>query len=429
MLMIMVAEYVQNIITTYAGYYSYSGSSYSGDGGAATSARLNVGIGGIVLSSSGSLYIADTFNSVIRLVSPSGIITTYAGTGGASGYSGDGGPATSSRLNSPSCVALSSSGSLYIADTLNSLIRLVSTTGIIMSYAGTGIAGYSGDGGPATLAKLNSPYGVAVASSGSLYIADRLNNVIRLVSPTGIITTYAGSFLQGYSGDGGAATNAKLNSPIGVALSSSGSLCIADTANMVIRLVSTTGIITTIAGYNQGTYAGYGGDGGPATSALLNAPKGVAVSSSGSLYIADTGNNVIRLVSPTGIITAYAGSGQGSGYDGDGGAATGARLSSPGGVALSSSGSLYIADSYNMVIRVVSSSCAAGYYNSCAGGSFATGCCSLCPVGTYNAIATILGLAACLACTTASVSGATVCTDASQLVSLLHLYEFVVLEY
>ena len=218
-----------------------------------------------------------------------------------------------------------------------------STTGIITTIAGNGIAGYSGDGGLATNAELNNPYGVAVDSNGNIYIADTNNNRIRKVnSTTGIITTIAGNGTAGYSGDGGLATNAELYYPYGVAVDSNGNIYIADTYNNRIRKVnSTTGIITTIAG--NGT-AGYSGDGGPATNAQLNYPYGVAVDSSGNIYIADTDNNRIRKVnSTTGIITTIAGNGN-PGYSGDGGPATNAELYDPSGVAVDSNGNIYIAD-------------------------------------------------------------------------------------
>ena len=224
----------------------------------------------MAVDASGNLYIADTGNNRIRKVSATGIITTVAGNGSA-GYSGDGGPATSAQLDGPEGVAVDGSGNLYIADTCNNRIRKVSATGIITTVAGNGSAGYSGDGGPATSAQLSLPAGVAVDGSGNLYIADSGNNRIRKVSATGIITTVAGNGSPGYSGDGGPATSAQLNQPAGVAVDASGNLYIADSSNNRIRKVSATGIITTVAGNG---FDGYSGDGGPATSAATQlAPR------------------------------------------------------------------------------------------------------------------------------------------------------------
>jgi hypothetical protein len=331
-------------ITTVAGTGAQG---YSGDGGVATSAELS-SPSGVALDSSGNLYIADFGNNCIRKVTAStGIITTVAGTG-VFGYSGDGGTATSAKLGNPSGVALDASGNLYIADESNRLIRKVTaSTGIIITVAGGGNT--FGDGGAATSAELDNPSGVALDSSGNLYIADEGNNRIRKVTAsTGIITTVAGG-TSGYGGDGGAATAAALYGPAGVALDSSGNLYIADLFNNCIRKVTaSTGIITTVAGNRTG---GYIGDGGAATAAELVQPEGVALDSSGNLYIAD-GNNRIRMVTAsTGIITTVAGGG--NTYIGDGGAAISAELSSPHGVALDASGNLYIADEGNGRIRVV----------------------------------------------------------------------------
>jgi trimeric autotransporter adhesin len=236
-----------------------------------------------------------------------------AGTG-SSGYSGDGGQATSAALNSPYGVAVDASGNIYIADTYNYRIRIVTkSTGIISTVAGTGSYGYSGDGGQATSAALDYPCGVAVDASGNIYIADTYNYRIRMVTKsTGIISTVAGTGSYGYSGDGGQATSAALNSPYGVAVDASGNIYIADTYNYRIRIVTkSTGIISTVAG--TGSY-GYSGDGGQATSAALRSPYGVAVDASGNIYIADTYNHRIRMFalsaspaappSPSSIVTS-----------------------------------------------------------------------------------------------------------------------------
>jgi trimeric autotransporter adhesin len=264
---------------------------------------------------------------------------------GTTGYKGDGGLATSAGLYYPQGVAVDASGNIYIADTVNRRIRLVTkSTGIITTVAGDGTIEYKGDGGLATSAGLYFPYGVAVDASGNIYIADYYNHRIRLVTKsTGIITTVAGDGIAGYTGDGGLATSAGLNYPQGVAVDASGNIYIVDTSNSRIRLVTkSTGIITTVAG--DGTIV-YKGDGGLATSAGLYSPFGVAVDASGNIYIADTVNSRIRLVTKsTGIITTVAGDGT-VGYKGDGGLATSAGLSTPYGVAVDASGNIYIVDS------------------------------------------------------------------------------------
>jgi trimeric autotransporter adhesin len=287
------------------------------------------------------------------LRSGNGVISTVAGTG-SYGYSGDGWIATSAALNYPCGVAIDASGNIYIADTFNLRIRMVTkSTGIISTVAGTGSSGYSGDGGLATSAALRSPYGVAIDASGNIYITDAGNNRIRMVTKsTGIISTVAGTGSYGYSGDGGLATSADLFYPHGVAIDASGNLYIADTYNNRVRMVTkSTGIISTVAGTVS---SGYSGDGGLATSADLFYPDGVAIDASGNIYIADAGNNRIRMVTlSTGIISTVAGTGS-YGYSGDGGLATSAALKKPLCVAIDASGNIYIADYANHRIRMFS---------------------------------------------------------------------------
>jgi len=333
------------IITTVAGKSALAG--YSGDGGAATNASLYYPVG-IAFDASGNLFIADLYNHRIRKVGTNGIITTVAGNG-IYGYSGDGGPATNAALYNPSGVAVDALGNLYIADTYNQRIRKVATNGVITTMAGKGAAGYSGDGGAATNASLARPIGVALDVGGNLYIADYGGERIRRVDTNGVITTVAGNGSTNYSGDGGAATNASLYNPTSVALDAAATLYIADCNNHRIRKVDTNGIITTVAGKGA---AGYSGDGGAATNASLQYPRGVTFDASGNLYIADFGNNSIRKVDTNGIITTVAGNGT-YGYSGDGGAATNASLQNPFGMAVDSSGNLYIADQYNQRIREV----------------------------------------------------------------------------
>jgi len=338
------ADLPNDIITTVAGN---GATNYFGDGGAATNASLD-GPDGSAVDGSGNLFIADLGNNRIRKVDPNGIITTVAGNGSA-GFSGDGGAATNASLDDPDSVAVDGLGNLFIADLGNNRIRKVDPNGIITTVAGNGNAGYSGDGGAAANASLDEPYGVAVDGLGNLFIADTFNNRIRMVDPSGTITTVAGNGSGGYSGDGGAATNASLDGPYGVAVDSIGNLFIADTFNNRIRELNTNGIIITVAGSGS---AGYSGDGGAATRASLSYPFGVVVDIFDNVFIADTFNNCVREVDTNGIINTVAGNGS-AGYSGDGGAATQASLDDPYGVTVDGSGNLFIADTDNNRIREV----------------------------------------------------------------------------
>ena len=333
------------VITTIAGTGT-AGS--TGDGGSATSALLNAPFG-IALDSNGdNVYIAEYGNQKIRMISSAGIITTIAGTGTA-GSTGDGGPATSALLSSPRGVSVDSNGNVLIADTANNKIRKISTSGIITTIAGTGTAGSTGDGGRATSALLSVPFGIAVDTNGdNVYIADYGNQKIRMISTAGIITTIAGTGTAGSTGDGGRATSALLSGPRGVAVDTNGIVYVADGSNHKIRKISTAGIITTIAG--TGT-AGSVGDDGSATSALLNIPFGITVDTNNNLFIADYGNQKIRMISTAGIITTIVGAGT-AGSTGDGGRATSALLSGPRGVLVDSYGIVYVSDGVNNKIRM-----------------------------------------------------------------------------
>jgi len=333
------------------------GTGYGGDGGPATQAQLANPFA-VAVDGTGNLYIADPGNNRVRKVAAgSGTITTVAGTGVA-GYGGDGGPATQALLSAPTFVAVDGAGNLYIVDLNNNRVRKVSTgTGTITTVAGTGVAGYSGDNGPATQAQLANAAGVVVDGAGNLYIADNGNNRVRKVSTgSGTITMIAGTGLNGYGGDGGPATQAQLASPSGIAVDGAGNLYIADTNNNRVREVVggggnfTPGAITTVAGMGS---PGYGGDGGPATQAMLGNPDRIAIDSGGNLYIADAGNNRVRKVAAgSGTITTVVGIG-GSGSGGDGGLATQAQLTSPAGVVVDGAGNLYIADNGNNRVRKV----------------------------------------------------------------------------
>ena len=315
---------------------------------------------GVAVDNHGNVYIADTENHRIRKVdAETGTIVTVAGTG-EEGYSGDDGPATEAKLNWPTGVAVDDAGNVYIADRNNERIRRVDPEGIITTFAGTGEWGYDSDedGGPATEALLNWPADVALDADGSLYIADEYNNRIRKVDAQGTITTVAGMRRppppevgeeeeedEADVGDGGPATSALLHRPTGVAVDNEGNLYIADRRNHRIRQVNAEGIITTIAGTAE---EGFSGDEGPATSAQLDGPGGVAVDEAGYVFIADRGNNRVRQIDPDGVITTLAG-----GEDGDDGSDIEGQLAAPRDVAVDSDGNLYVADTGNHQIHII----------------------------------------------------------------------------
>jgi hypothetical protein len=302
---------------------------------------------GLAYDTAGNLYIADTDENIIRKVNAAGIITTVAGDG-EQGYGGDGGLATAALLDRPAGVAVDSHGNIYIADTHNNRVReVVASSGNIVTVAGTGVAGFSGDGAAATAATLNYPTAVAVDSNGNVYIADTNNHRIREIAGT-TINTVAGDGEQFYSGDGGAATAAGLDSPNGVAVDTAFNIYIGDTHNQRVRLVTfTTGFITTLAGTGV---KGFTAD-GPAASAALARPRGVAVDTSGNVYLADSDNDRIRTIGG-GNVTTIAGNGA-EGFSGDGSASTSAWLDTPGAVAISGATVLF-SDTENNRVRQVS---------------------------------------------------------------------------
>ncbi len=331
-------------ILTYAGN---GGFGHTGDGGPAIDATL-AAPEGTALDSAGNLYIADSKNNCVRKVNPSGIISTIAGNGTA-GYSGDGGAATSAQLNGPFAVAVDSVGNLYIGEEWNQRVRKVNSAGIISTFAGNGIQGFSGDGGAATNAEINFPLGIAPDNDGNVFIVDSDNSRIRKVNSSGIISTVAGSGTYGYSGDGGPATSAEIGYPYGIAVDSNDNFYFADYYFQRIRKVDLAGIISTVAGNGN---VGYGGDGGEATGAELNFPVGVAVDGGGNVYIADTLNNRIRIVNSEGVISTVAGDGV-AGYSGDGGPATSAEIHAPQSVSVDEDGNIYLSDIENGRVRAV----------------------------------------------------------------------------
>ena len=330
-------------ISTVAGNGS---TGFSGDGVLATTTSLHVP-SGVAVDSAGNLFIADQVNKRIRKVAVgTGIITTVAGNG-SGGYSGDGGPATSAELNLPNSVTVDSSGNLFIADSSNHRIRKVNTLGVITTVAGDGTSGFSGDSGPATSAQMAFPGDVAVDSSGNLFIADQRR--VRKVDTLGTITTYAGTGVSGPLGDGGPATSASIGFVDDIAVDASGNVYIADGSNHRVRKVDTLGIITTVAGNGVG---GFTGDGGLATSANLNSPRGVFVDSINNLYIVDFINARLRKVNGSGVIATIAGNGS-FGFSGDGGPALSASFNDLFDVAVSTAGDIFLADQNNHRIRKV----------------------------------------------------------------------------
>ncbi len=315
----------QYTINTIAGTAGTSG--FAGDSGSALGSQLNFPTG-IAVDKSGNIYIADGLNNRVRKVS-GGVITTIAGNGTA-GYTGDKGPAASAELNDPTAVALDPSGNLYIADSANNVVRMVTPSGTITTFAGDNTVGYSGDMALATGAQLSNPVGVIADTVGNVYIADSGNDVIRQVYG-GNIVTYAEGFIQ----------------PEAVAVDSSGNLYVADTQGRRIVQYTNAGVYTTIAGSGN---SGFSGDNGPAPNAALYDPMGLAVDAAGNVYIADTFNCRIRKVTPSGIITTIAGNGS-LYFSGDGGPAIQASMHFPHGVAVDPSGNVYITDTVNAVVR------------------------------------------------------------------------------
>jgi uncharacterized protein (TIGR03437 family) len=319
----------EGVLTTLAGNGIPN---YSGDGTAAA-AQLN-GPAGVAVGASGVVYIADTLNQRVRAVTPGGPLTTLAGSGVA-GFNGEIELPRIALLNRPLGVAADALGNWYVADTANNRVRKVQPGGNLFTIAGNGNASYFGDGGPAAKGSVNQPEGVAVDPLGNVYIADTLDHAVRKVTPDGVITTLAGNGNPGYSGDGGPATQAHLTQPRGVAVDTNGNVYVADTGNNQVRRIDALGTITTVD-----------------TGGALVDPRGVAVDRAGNLYIADTGNHLVRRVSPGALVTTIAGNGMCC-YSGDGGLALDARLNQPWGVAVDANGNVYVADPGNNAVRIL----------------------------------------------------------------------------
>ncbi|MGN4155834.1 NHL repeat-containing protein, partial [Burkholderia gladioli] len=324
----------------------------------ASTARFNYPQG-VAVDSSGNIYVVDSNNRTIRKITPAGAVSTLAGVQGVSGYVD--GTGANAEFNNPTGIAADSSGNLYVADTGNNVIRKISPAGVVSTLAGSSTGASGSADGTGSAARFNSPRGVTVDGSGNVYVADTLNSTIRKISSTGSVSTVAGTAGSTGSTDSSGAS-ARFNTPQGIAVDSSGNLYVADTGNNTLREVSSTGVVSTLAGNGIA-----GSADGSGSAARFNGPTGVAVDSGGYLYVADTYNSAIRKISPAGAVTTLAGGLSSGAVDGVG---TAAKFNYPGSVALDSSGYLYVGDTFNNTIRVISTG---AVVNTLAGSSGSSG--------------------------------------------------------
>jgi sugar lactone lactonase YvrE len=337
----------------FIGWFAFAvqGQTVTQAGGNTSWGRVN----NVSIDSAGNLYAADYNNAVVWKVTPQGVTTVYAGTSGKAGYTGDGTPATNATLSGPLGTAIAADGTLYIADYNNARIRKVSTSGIITTIAGTGVGGWTGDGGPASAARINGPFSMTMDSKGTLYFVDYVNYRIRKITPDGVINTVAGTGTFTASGDGGLATSTDIF-PGFLAVGSDGTVYFSDDgypnlgSHRLRKVSPTTGMVSTVAGNKT---AGFTGDGGQATLAELTSVDGVALDSSGNVYIAEATGARVRKVAPNGIITTYAGTGT-AGSGGDGGPATAATFNGPTGLTEDAQDNLFVVDTNNKKIRKIS---------------------------------------------------------------------------
>jgi sugar lactone lactonase YvrE len=326
------------VVTTLAGAAGQTGST----DGAGAAASFNYPFG-VAVDSSGNVYVADTYGSTIRKITPAGVVTTLAGKTEEPGSS-DGTGADASFSN-PIGVAVDSNGNVYVADAGNATIRKITPAGAVTTLAGA--AGQTGSAdGPGADARFNYPEGVAVDSSGNVYVADTYDSTIRKITPAGEVTTLAGKTEEPGSSDGTGA-DGSFSNPIGVAVDSNGNVYVADAGNATIRKITSAGVVTTLAGAAGQT----GSADGPGADARFNYPEGVAVDSNGNVYVADTNNSTIRKITSAGVVTTFAGTAEQLGTEDGKGAA--ARFYYPIGVAVDSSGYVYVADTENHTIRKI----------------------------------------------------------------------------
>lgn len=324
----------------------------SSGGGSSTGGRVNGGVvttlagaaasfnqpSGVALDSSGTVFVADAGNHLIRVITTGGVVATLAGSGNSGSTNGTG---TAASFHYPSGVAVDASGTVYVADTLNHLVRKITSAGVVTTLAGSGSNGSTDDTG--TAASFNAPSGVAVDASGTVYVADTNNHKIRKITSAGVVTTLAGSGSNGSTN--GAGTAASFRYPYSVAVDASGTVFVADAFNHLIRQITPAGVVTTLAGSGS-----MGSANGTGTAASFRYPYGVAVDTSDTVYVADYSNHLIRQITPAGVVTTLAGSGIAGSADGTG---TAASFRQPSGVAVDASGTVYVADYNNHLIRKI----------------------------------------------------------------------------